>query len=60
MDTTSNALARMLHLLCLHPEVQERLREEVTTARDDDEKLPYDKLMALPFLDAVVKETLRV
>lgn len=59
-DTTSNALARVLHLLATHPEAQERLRKEVTEARKDRGDLPYDELVALPFLEAVCRESLRL
>ncbi|KAI0373128.1 cytochrome P450 [Pilatotrama ljubarskyi] len=63
MDTTSNALSRILHQLTLHPEVQEKLREEIARARDDGtgklRDLEYDEVMELPYLDAVCRETLR-
>ncbi|KAF5351555.1 hypothetical protein D9758_007246 [Tetrapyrgos nigripes] len=58
-ETTSNAMTRMIYLLSLHPEVQDKLRKEVTEARalgDPD----YDSLEALPYLDAVCRETLRL
>lgn len=62
-DTTSNALARIFHQLCLHPDVQQRLREEIIQARDDGtgnlRDLDYDEVMELPFLDAVCRETMR-
>ena len=58
-DTSSNALARILHLLALHVEVQETLRQEVFTFREAEKELTYDRLMELPFLDAVCKETFR-
>ena len=64
MDTTSNALARILSLLAEHPDVQEKLREELIQARDDGtgklRDLTYDEVMELPYLDAVCRETLRV
>ncbi|GJE97228.1 cytochrome P450 [Phanerochaete sordida] len=61
-DTTSNALARILHLLCLHPAAQETLRAELRAARaaHGAEDLAYDALAALPYLDAVCRETLRL
>lgn len=62
-DTTSNALARIFHQLCLHPEVQEKLREEIMQARDDGtgklRDFDYDEVMELPYLDAVCRETMR-
>lgn len=61
MDTTSNALSSILHLLSMHPEVQERLRKEIRGARKDHgEDLDYDSLTALPYLEAVCRETLRL
>ena len=60
-DTTSNALSRTLHILALHPEIQERLRAEVGQARKAHEgDVPYDDLVSLPFMDAVCRETLRL
>ncbi|KAF8150033.1 cytochrome P450 [Crassisporium funariophilum] len=58
-DTTSAVLSRMFYLLASNPEKQDRLREEVTEARKDGD-LDFDKLMALPYLDAVCRETLRL
>ncbi len=63
MDTTSNALARIFHLLAIHPEIQQKLRDEIIQARDDGtgklRDLEYDEVMELPYLDAVCRETLR-
>lgn len=61
MDTTSNSLARILHLLSTHPEVQERLRKEIRDAQEEyGGDLNYDALSSLPYLDAVCRETLRL
>jgi len=59
-DTTSVALSRILHVLALHPERQERLRHELMDARVERRDISYDALMSLPYLDAVCKETLRL
>ncbi|KAH8101263.1 cytochrome P450 [Cristinia sonorae] len=58
-DTTSGALTQILQLLAEHPDVQERLREEIIDAYQDGE-VPYDTLIGLPYLDAVCRETLRL
>ena len=58
-DTTTGALTRVLHQLALNPDVQERLRHEVSEARKNGD-IEYDVLMGLPFLDAVCRETLRM
>ncbi|KAI0697096.1 cytochrome P450 [Cerioporus squamosus] len=59
MDTTSNAMTRLLQKLAEHPEVQEKLRQEVIDARDGRD-IGYDELQLLPYLDAVCRETLRL
>ncbi|PIL34519.1 cytochrome P450 [Ganoderma sinense ZZ0214-1] len=63
MDTTSNALSRILNLLAKNPSVQERLRAEIVEAQGgpgSDADIPYDDLIKLPYLDAVCRETLRL
>ncbi|KAL0062020.1 hypothetical protein AAF712_011098 [Marasmius tenuissimus] len=57
-----SALARTLHLLSQRPEVQSKLRQELRAAREAQggENVPYDILVALPYLDAVCRETLRL
>lgn len=61
VDTTSNAMSHVLDMLCGHPEVQERLRNEILAARDQyGKEIPYDEITQLPYLDAVCRETLRL
>ena len=60
MDTTSNMLSQILHLLAQRPDVQNRLRGEILEARSGGKDLSYDELNGLPFLDAVCRETLRL
>ncbi|KZP14954.1 cytochrome P450 [Athelia psychrophila] len=59
-DTTSSALSRILHLLAQHPEAQGRLRDEIRAARGQDGDLDYKQLDALQYLDAVIRETVRL
>lgn len=65
-DTTAAAVSRVLHTLATHPDAQERVRREVRHARAEagakgtGTEWDYDALMALPYLDAVVRETLRL
>jgi cytochrome P450 len=59
-DTTSSALSRVLHLLALHPDVQDKLRKELKEAFEDNEELTHDQLVSLPFLEAVCRESLRL
>ncbi|KAJ3507527.1 hypothetical protein NMY22_g16903 [Coprinellus aureogranulatus] len=62
MDTTSNALSRTLFLLSHNPDVQEVLRGEIREAyrAGGGDRLEYDHLVTLPYLDAVCRETLRI
>lgn len=60
MDTTSNALSRILYILATRPEAQTKLREEITEARNKYGDIPHDELVVLPYLDAVCRETLRL
>lgn len=61
MDTTSSALSRILHLLSMNQPIQNRLREELVSARKAaGGDFDYDALMGLPFLEAVCRETLRM
>jgi cytochrome P450 len=62
MDTTSNAISRTLSILAAHPEVQDRVRQEILDAlkKNEGQDLSYDELVSLPFLDAVCRETLRL
>ncbi|KAH8995011.1 cytochrome P450 [Lactarius akahatsu] len=75
VETSALASSRLLHALASRPTAQARLRSELRQAKLDhaasqdiplddsswsDIELPYDILMSLPYLDAVVRETLRV
>ncbi|KAJ6587592.1 cytochrome P450 [Mycena vulgaris] len=56
-DTSSTSLNRIFHTLALYPEVQDKLRAEILAA---PEHLDHDALVSLPYLDSVVRETLRL
>ncbi|KAH6909123.1 cytochrome P450 [Coprinopsis sp. MPI-PUGE-AT-0042] len=60
MDTTSSAMCRFLWLLAKHQDAQDRLRKEIRDAKEMYGQLNYDQLVALPYLDAVCRETLRL
>ncbi|KAH7907839.1 cytochrome P450 [Hygrophoropsis aurantiaca] len=57
-ETTSTATTWALFALTQHPEVQAKLREELLSLESDTPSM--DELSALPYLDGVVRETLRV
>jgi len=65
MDTTSIALAHLSYLLATHPEAQGRVAQEVKAAAarmdsTDDARLWEVLHNELPYLSAVIKETLRL
>ena len=62
VETSSTSICRILHLLALHSDEQVKLRQEIREAREkyDRIELDFDQLNALPYLDAVCKETFRL
>ncbi|KAM5537674.1 hypothetical protein V8D89_008752 [Ganoderma adspersum] len=56
-ETTAGSLAFTLLELAKNPDVQQRLRDEIRTVGRD---LNYDDIQRLQYLDAVVKEGLRL
>lgn len=60
-ETTAGTLSWCLHLLSSHPEVADRAVREVRGVLGDGPRAPTHEDMArLPFVEAVVKETLRL
>ncbi|KAG9318254.1 cytochrome P450 [Chiua virens] len=57
-ETTSTAVTWALYAMTTAPQVQRKLREELLSV--DTETPSMEELMALPYLDTVVRETLRV
>ncbi|KAF2188155.1 cytochrome P450 [Zopfia rhizophila CBS 207.26] len=59
-STTSHTAAFACWLLSRNESVQERLQEELFEAFPDADGMDFKKTMDLPFLDAVIKETMRL
>ncbi|KAG0093195.1 hypothetical protein BGZ92_007030 [Podila epicladia] len=60
-ETTSGALSWTFFQLATHPNIQTRLREETRQLYSDKNGDPtYDELNSLPYLNAVVRESLRL
>ncbi|KIY68833.1 cytochrome P450 [Cylindrobasidium torrendii FP15055 ss-10] len=57
-ETTASSLVWMLYALTRAPEVQKKLRQELQAISTDTPS--FDELNALPYLDAVLRETLRL
>ena len=60
-ETTASLLTYASYSLAVHPEIQTKLRKEILEAKKKNNGvLDYDTLMSLPYLDAVINETLRM
>ncbi|CAG2165468.1 unnamed protein product [Oppiella nova] len=59
-ETTGTLLSFCTYELALNPHVQEILHKEVNSAIDSNGEIDYDLLSRLPYLDAVISETLRL
>lgn len=59
LESVSMAISNALYLLMLHPEIQEKLYEDLIDQYPDKE-ISYERLNDSKFLDAVVKESQRV
>lgn len=59
-ETTSVTLHHALHQLGRNKIIQDKLRDEIVEALQDNEYLSYDKLLDLPYLNQVFYETLRL
>ena len=63
-ETTASAMVWAVYLLCLNPEIQARLREEIRrglpSIDDNVTAVTSESLDKLPFLNAVCNEVLRV
>ena len=58
-DTTGTTLAWIMYDLAMNPGCQETLYEEIKDACDDVNNISYESLQTLPYLDAVIRESLR-
>ncbi|KAJ5539961.1 cytochrome P450, partial [Penicillium frequentans] len=60
-DTTSSALAHATYFILTHPLAEKRLRDELgTVTRAEDQVLPFKSVSNLPFLSAIIQESLRL
>ncbi|EMD37347.1 hypothetical protein CERSUDRAFT_153962 [Gelatoporia subvermispora B] len=59
-DTTASTLAYVVYLLCQHPEILSRLRQEILNVVGPTRAPTYDDMKEMKYLRAVVNETLRL
>ncbi|XP_070580884.1 1,25-dihydroxyvitamin D(3) 24-hydroxylase, mitochondrial-like [Ptychodera flava] len=60
VDTTANTFQWAVYNLASNPEKQEKLREEVRRTVPKGEPISYKHIEEIPYVTAVIKETLRV
>lgn len=59
-ETVSILMCFAIYTLALHPDVQERLREEVDQRLKEDGQISYESLLKMKYMDMVISETLRL
>lgn len=59
-ETTAGTLAFALHFLSQHPDVADKIRDEVATVAQGGEPLTFDQVSKLRYTRRVVDETLRL
>nr|QWX90777.1 cytochrome P450 CYP325A [Anopheles funestus]UBF41904.1 cytochrome P450 [Anopheles funestus] len=60
-ETSANQVAYILMLLAMHPDVQDRVYEEIRSIYGDSSlNVSYDTISAQNYLDQVIKETMRL
>ncbi|XP_054258322.1 probable cytochrome P450 6a13 [Macrosteles quadrilineatus] len=58
-ETTSSVASFALYELAMNPEIQENLYQEIKTSASNSTDIDFETLQNLPYLDKVLKETLR-
>jgi cytochrome P450 len=59
-DTSANTLSWSVYVLCKHQDIQDKLRAEIQALYDREPEPAYSSINALPYLDAFIKEILRL
>ncbi|KAF5954440.1 hypothetical protein HYC85_007296 [Camellia sinensis] len=59
-ETSSNTVEWAMTELLRHPDIMSKVRKEVTKAVGEEGRIEESKILALPYLHAVVKETTKL
>nr|QST15052.1 CYP361A1 protein [Diaphanosoma celebensis] len=59
-ETTANALTYCSYLLATHPDIQDRVYQELDDTFQNDSEIDYDRVSQLTYLDQVFCEALRM
>lgn len=59
-DTSAATLSWTLHLLSLHPEIQDKVAKEILRETQQEDYMSKKTISKLTYLDAVIKESMRL
>lgn len=59
-ETTASLVSTTSYLLARHPEIQEKLRNEINETIINDEYLKYDTINSMKYLDMVYKGNINI
>ncbi|XP_057603482.1 cytochrome P450 3A29 [Hippopotamus amphibius kiboko] len=59
-ETTSSSLSFLIYELATHPDIQQKLQEEIDATFPNKMPPTYDALVQMEYLDMVLNETLRI
>ena len=59
-ETTSTALGYVGHILVNHPDIQEKVRQEVKDLYESEGKLDFNTVSKLQYMEWVINETMRI
>ncbi|XP_023219437.1 cytochrome P450 3A2-like isoform X2 [Centruroides sculpturatus] len=59
-ETSTNTLSFVLYYLSFYPECQDKLVKEIDNVWNANKEINFDVLTSMPYLDAVISETLRI
>ncbi|XP_074596421.1 cytochrome P450 4c21-like [Brevipalpus obovatus] len=59
-DTTASSIKFFLHILAHHPDIQDKLYQELIDFDENNEMVTIAQLNELKFLDQCIKETMRI
>uniref|UniRef100_A0A9L0IQJ3 unspecific monooxygenase n=1 Tax=Equus asinus TaxID=9793 RepID=A0A9L0IQJ3_EQUAS len=59
-ETTSSSLSFLMYFLATHPDVQQKLQEEIDATFPNKAPPTYDALVQMEYLDMVLNESLRL
>ena len=59
LDTTSSTLTYAMHFLLKYPELQEKVRDEINEVVGSSDKITFDHIQEMKYMEKFIHETLR-